>query len=277
VSGETAFHGITCLTVPLPEAEGESDWVAGILPAMEAGTFHCPSCGAAVSGDSVQCQYCQAMLQTVSCPACFGLMFLGSKFCPHCGAKADAKGAEEQPKRHCPRCEVDLKGVLVGSVQLGECPRCGGVWAEAGTFERICSDREAQTAVIGIALPPPVEAEQGVRYLKCPRCSNLMGRMNFAHRSGVIVDICRPHGVWFDRDELRRIIEFIRAGGLQRARQIEKEEIHRERAKLEAQQSMGLRGETLMSSNVEDRYAAAELLGGLGSVLRWLTKQRGGG
>ena len=26
------------------------------------------------------------MLQTVSCPACFGLMFLGSKFCPHCGA-----------------------------------------------------------------------------------------------------------------------------------------------------------------------------------------------
>jgi Zn-finger nucleic acid-binding protein len=45
-----------------------------------------------------------------------------------------------------------------------------------------------------------------------------MNRVNFANFSGVIVDVCRQHGTWFDRDELRRIVEFIRAGGLDKAR-----------------------------------------------------------
>ena len=41
---------------------------------------------------------------------------------------------------------------------------------------------------------------------------------NFAGCSGVIVDECRSHGVWFDAGELARIMQFIREGGLDRAR-----------------------------------------------------------
>jgi Zn-finger nucleic acid-binding protein len=45
-----------------------------------------------------------------------------------------------------------------------------------------------------------------------------MHRVNFGRCSSVVVDVCKTHGTWFDRDELRRVVEFIRAGGLDKAR-----------------------------------------------------------
>ena len=59
-----------------------------------------------------------------------------------------------------------------------------------------------------------------------------MNRVNFARCSGVIVDFCKGHGTWFDRDELSRIVEFIRGGGLEESRSREKEEIKEERLRL---------------------------------------------
>jgi Zn-finger nucleic acid-binding protein len=55
-----------------------------------------------------------------------------------------------------------------------------------------------------------------------------MNRVNFAHCSGVIIDVCRGHGSWFDKDELRKIIEFIRKGGMVAARQREIESLKAE-------------------------------------------------
>jgi Zn-finger nucleic acid-binding protein len=77
--------------------------------------------------------------------------------------------------------------------------------------------------------------EQKMLYLKCPLCVNLMNRFNFAHRSGVVMEKCQKHGIWLDRDDLRRIIEFIRSGGLAIAREAEIERLKRERAELEAE------------------------------------------
>jgi Zn-finger nucleic acid-binding protein len=74
-----------------------------------------------------------------------------------------------------------------------------------------------------------VPADPKVHYLPCPQCGKLMSRMNYAVRSGVIMDVCRTHGIWLDRDEIREIIEFIRSGGLDRARRIEKEELEEAR------------------------------------------------
>jgi Zn-finger nucleic acid-binding protein len=41
-----------------------------------------------------------------------------------------------------------------------------------------------------------------------------MNRVNFGKRSGVIVEVCKPHGVWFEKGELTRAIEFVAGGGL---------------------------------------------------------------
>ena len=61
-----------------------------------------------------------------------------------------------------------------------------------------------------------------------------MHRVNFGKCSGVIVDICRPHGTWFDANELHHIVEFIRAGGLEQARSREKAELVNERIRAQA-------------------------------------------
>ncbi len=61
-----------------------------------------------------------------------------------------------------------------------------------------------------------------------------MNRVNFAHCSHVVVDVCIQHGTWFDRDELRRIVEFIRAGGLDQARAREVARLEQERRELKA-------------------------------------------
>ncbi|MDE2511394.1 MAG: hypothetical protein KGL74_09750, partial [Elusimicrobia bacterium] len=63
-------------------------------------------------------------------------------------------------------------------------------------------------------------------------CGELMNRFNFAGCSGVILDACKPHGVWFDADELRSIVAFIRDGGMDEAREHELRDLELERARL---------------------------------------------
>jgi Zn-finger nucleic acid-binding protein len=164
-----------------------------------------------------------------------GMMFAGSKFCPHCGASARQITQGEAAKHKCPRCRTPLAAVSVGNTPLEECMHCGGLWVDVSRFDHICSDAEAQTAATGLKLPPPAPIDTHVRYLNCPQCANLMNRMNYAGRSGIVICVCRPHGIWLDRDEMRQIIEFIRAGGVDRARSIEKEKLSQERRALEAQ------------------------------------------
>jgi Zn-finger nucleic acid-binding protein len=63
-----------------------------------------------------------------------------------------------------------------------------------------------------------------------------MNRVNFARCSGVVVDVCKGHGTWFDRNELQRIIDFIRGGGLNLSRSREKRELEEERQRLRQEQ-----------------------------------------
>ncbi len=55
---------------------------------MKIEALNCPNCGAAVSSDSAQCQFCTSRLKMMACPSCLGLMFSDSKHCPSCGEKA---------------------------------------------------------------------------------------------------------------------------------------------------------------------------------------------
>lgn len=205
---------------------------------MTAETLNCPMCGAPASTDATACDHCGARLATVACPSCFGMMFLGAKFCSHCGAKADRIQLDAATRTMCPHCKVNLDAVTIGSTNLLECGHCEGIWMDNPSFAQICASREEQAAVLGMAFSmsenPVAMTDLKVRYYPCPTCKSLMNRVNFAHCSGVIVDICRAHGTWFDKDELRHIVEFIRGGGLDKARAQEIDELKRQRKQLEA-------------------------------------------
>ena len=56
-----------------------------------------------------------------------------------------------------------------------------------------------------------------MRYRKCPVCGDMMTRKNFRESSGIVIDICSAHGIWFDQGELAMVFEFAATGALAKA------------------------------------------------------------
>ncbi|HJW72201.1 MAG TPA: zf-TFIIB domain-containing protein [Geothrix sp.] len=196
---------------------------------MEAKTIRCAGCGASVPTDVPQCPYCAAQLATVACAACFALVPVSADHCPKCGAALAKRVAATPEGSACPACEKALVRERVGDLDVLACQGCGGLWLDRAMFEQLGASREQQGAVLG-ALPAPdapaTATMAEVRYRPCPSCHQRMNRVNYAKRSGVVLDVCKAHGIWFDQDELRRVLAFIAGGGLERARARELEDLN---------------------------------------------------
>ena len=164
-------------------------------------------------------------------------MFAGSRFCAHCGAEATREHVEEEKPLKCPRCREDLQALRLGSTTARECAQCGGLWLDPESLQKLANAREESAGVVSaLAARVPLNAapQDVVRYIPCPRCGKLMNRSNFARSSGVILDVCKAHGVWLDRGELQRVLGFVESGGLTIAREREREELIEEQRRLTA-------------------------------------------
>jgi Zn-finger nucleic acid-binding protein len=213
---------------------------------MNAGMLNCPHCGAAVNQDSRHCAYCQGLLQTVACSKCMAMMFAGADFCPTCGARTEVVTAQDQSAHQCPRCAVPgrmLQHVALGQSLVEECPQCSGMWIDARRFDRMCADAQAQA--VGSTTPdgsaaqlPHVTPERQIQYIRCPVCAEIMNRTNFDMQSGVVIDVCKGHGIWLDKDELRQIIAFIRAGGINETRAMQAQKALEERLAMISQEEI---------------------------------------
>jgi Zn-finger nucleic acid-binding protein len=113
----------------------------------------------------------------------------------------------------CPRCTRLLHATDGPDLVCGT---CGGAFVDHGDL----------TARIDAARPggPQPDAprhargaprERDVHYARCPTCAQPMTRMNFGTRSGIILDVCRAHGTWFDHGELEAVLGFVREGGIE--------------------------------------------------------------
>ena len=189
-------------------------------------SLKCPNCGANVAGDSPRCDYCRAVLTITACPACFGAVFKGMKHCPDCGAAIERSEVISSNQLKCPRCEQILAPADIAATRIHECSSCGGFWLDDATFQQICADQEQQEKIMIYPSPArSAELNPAIRarrfYIPCPVCGELMNQRNFAGCSGVVIDVCKPHGIWFDRQEMQRIVNFIKEGGLKKARENE--------------------------------------------------------
>jgi Zn-finger nucleic acid-binding protein len=177
----------------------------------------CPSCGAPIAAGDRLCAHCQAELATVRCPSCFSLELAGGKVCSQCAATLGLEGIEGPMGVRCPRClDVELVGMLIGAHHVGECLRCTGLFVEHPVLERITRRAEERAGVRLRPVAMKASAPETTTYLLCPRCGVHMGRKQFGERSGIVIDVCARDGVWFDRDELARAVDFVDAGGLAR-------------------------------------------------------------
>jgi len=210
------------------------------------------------------------------------MIFEGSRFCPHCGARVDRE-VGEPTVFPCPRCDDHpaLTRITVGKVMLNECGKCEGLWVDKFSFEQICTDREQQAAILGPAIRVPLpEGPEKVRYIRCPECNELMQRMNFAGSSGVVIDLCPQHGTWFDNKELQRIIDFIRSGGMDRIREKQIAELKAAERRLKAEKISGAwdtrdySGPTYGGSNGVDVSDAFDVVWAAGELIyHFLTKR----
>jgi Zn-finger nucleic acid-binding protein len=225
-------------------------------PGRDAVTLHCSSCGAPFPSGATKCGHCGASITLEErhldrlCAACGARMTSSARFCMHCGGAAPlqpvAPASELAP---CPRCRGVLRHRSVGAsgplATVVECSACGGLWLAPDALDRLCSDAEAMRAIADqlLAHPPPVAQVEPakVTYLPCPSCKDRMVRRNFGDTSGVIVDLCRNHGVWLDHAELEKVLAFVRGGGLMRARRREIDRLERE-AKDARERRLGLGG-----------------------------------
>jgi hypothetical protein len=260
----------------------------------DASVVRCSSCGAPRRDGAAHCQFCGADftlreqdLDTI-CPHCLARISDSAKFCDHCGHPLAAEPlAIEETAMACPLCAVGVPALagaqppkggtptgprlhsrLVKGNSVLECPSCAGIWVGAETFRQMvdAAGREAQHSDHRDPQPVPKECTlEGAKphgYLPCPVCRELMCRQNFGHRSRVIVDVCKPHGIWFDAEKLTCILDWVRSGGLAAANEQRQAELNRD-ARTEGR----LKGERLKptaafagdSDHRDDDFLAAAL------------------
>jgi Zn-finger nucleic acid-binding protein len=87
----------------------------------------------------------------------------------------------------------------------------------------------------------------------------------------VVLDVCRGHGAWFDRDELRQIIDFMRNGGLELSREKDKRELALERERIAGLRSLQAQGYGGDRGHMVHIFSEDELFDGV-SATRGLLK-----
>lgn len=178
--------------------------------------------------------------------------------CAYCGTPAEPEtpSAPVGGASGCPRCEspTALRRHAVDGAFVHGCPRCGGLWVPLETLEPLV-EAGARRLLPEKDAAQPRRVAGGVEYLRCPQCSQLMARRNYARVSGIIIDACPDHGAWLDAGELQAMRRFVAAGGRRRQAQADaqKAQVARELRALRRQ---------------PDRYGGSilgDLRGGFGS------------
>ncbi len=119
----------------------------------------------------------------------------------------------------CPKCKAAMRMALADGIEIDTCDRCQGIWADFADEKTLLQIKPEIFSVDELRrLRRHYEktfTRETVQYVPCPVCSKMMNRRNWGSHSGVIVDRCEEHGNWYDKGEVEKIREFIRAGGIE--------------------------------------------------------------
>ncbi len=110
--------------------------------------------------------------------------------------------------RTCPACPGTLHERRLGGIDVGECVTCLGVWLTPRVFNDLWMDLAAQRRLLA-ALPAQDRGLPPDQPCACPRCGGAMARRELGRDSGVIVNTCKRHGIWFDRGELSHALRYL--------------------------------------------------------------------
>lgn len=180
----------------------------------------CPACDAAVLPQTRACARCGVRFADVRCAHCFWVQRPGDHPCERCGRSLELEPATEPTLTRCPRCQAPLERTTGLAASPLECAPCGGLFVPRELLVALMCHAETEARVFEVRRGL-TGASEPVRYLACPVCAGSMNRTVFGRSSGIVVDVCRQHGTWFDPAELSSALAFAASGGLERARERE--------------------------------------------------------
>lgn len=102
----------------------------------------------------------------------------------------------------CPKCQAEMKPVVIAAIEVDRCGGCGGLWFDANEAGKLKMIEGAESIDKGNAASPAKSDRQSP--IPCPRCKTRMIQM---------VDLDQPHihyegctvcyGLFFDAGEFR--------------------------------------------------------------------------
>ena len=109
----------------------------------------------------------------------------------------------------CPTCREVMIVVEQDKIELDHCPKCLGVWFDAGELELMLEKMGLESGALTLTqivdLP---DAETKEKKRRCPVCRRKMKKVHIGKEPEVLIDVCGwGDGLWFDGGEVHQIIE----------------------------------------------------------------------
>ena len=190
----------------------------------------------------------------MKCSACGRQSTANRKNCLYCGGQL-VENKRSGPI-HCCGCtnamnEVDIEGIIIDV-----CPTCNGMWFDTGELEEVLEKIEfshEEGAGVRTKGSPVKNIPEAGPLRNCPHCNLVMGKKNYKRFSGIVIDVCRFHGLYLDAQELEKIRLFLDTGGAEKERSMANmEEREAQKAAIRAKKRSRLHD--ARSSSVRVRY-----------------------
>ena len=110
----------------------------------------------------------------------------------------------------CPVCKKPLDKAILYGVEVNYCPICLGLWFEKDELRWAKDTKDRNLRWLDIDLWKEEDKFKISRGSKlCPACRLPLYEVNYGD-SDVKIDVCNVcHGIWLDRGEFRKIINYL--------------------------------------------------------------------
>lgn len=112
--------------------------------------------------------------------------------------------------KKCPKDKTSLSDVIFNNTIVDYCPECLGLWFDEDELRQAKDEKDKSLNWVDVDIwsdPKKFKITRGMRL--CPECRLPLYEVYY-DSSKIIIDVCNLcHGVWLDRGEFKKIIEWL--------------------------------------------------------------------
>lgn len=105
----------------------------------------------------------------------------------------------------CPVCKEPMVVLELEQVEIDYCTGCSGIWLDSGELELLFENEAERKKSLQSLRDASEHPEKPYR---CPVCNKKMLKVHVGDNDEILIDRCKKdHGFWFDKGELKSVIE----------------------------------------------------------------------